>query len=238
MSRNTAARAPKVERTPVTQKTDRRVLRTRDILGDALVALMHEKPFESITVQQVLDRAKVGRSTFYTHYCDKDDLFLSDVEEFWQAMAFFLSRHKDTSHRVAPVREFFAHVAEARQFYAALVESGKVHDVMEMGRGYFARAIEERLARLAPACASSSTQRTVLAHAFAGALVSLLGWWIDRGMPCSPEQMDDIFHQMVWCGVEGAAKQLPSTPVRSNSPRIDLATGKRVATLRSPVQQR
>jgi AcrR family transcriptional regulator len=49
-------------------RTDRRVLRTRDTLGDALVELMHEKPFDDITVQEVLDRAGVGRSTFYAHY--------------------------------------------------------------------------------------------------------------------------------------------------------------------------
>lgn len=57
-------------------------MRTRDTLGDALVALMHEKNFDEITVQDLLDRAGVGRATFYVHYRDKQDLFLSDVEDF------------------------------------------------------------------------------------------------------------------------------------------------------------
>ena len=52
-------------------------------LGDALVSLMIEKSYDEITVQQVLERAKVGRSTFYTHYVDKNDLFMSDVDDFW-----------------------------------------------------------------------------------------------------------------------------------------------------------
>ena len=64
-------------------KTDRRILRTRDALGDALVALIREKNFAQITVQEVLDRAGVGRATFYAHYRDKEDLFMSDVEEFF-----------------------------------------------------------------------------------------------------------------------------------------------------------
>ena len=64
------------------KKTDARVRRTRDALGDALVALMQEKPFDTITVQDVLDRAHVGRSTFYSHYSDKDDLLMSDVDDF------------------------------------------------------------------------------------------------------------------------------------------------------------
>ena len=65
------------------KKTDARVRRTRDALGDALVALMQEKPFETITIQDVLDRAHVSRSTFYSHYSDKDDLLMSDADEFF-----------------------------------------------------------------------------------------------------------------------------------------------------------
>src|ERR1035441_978730 len=94
MSRN-VSRSPSL-RTPA-RKPDRRVRHTRETLGDALVNLMHEKPFEEITVQHILDRAGVSRSTFYTHFSDKNDLFLSDVEEFFEMMAFALSRHKDTS---------------------------------------------------------------------------------------------------------------------------------------------
>src|SRR5215468_6910978 len=111
-------------------KMDRRTRRTRDALGDALVELMQQMPFKDITVQQVLDRAEVGRSTFYEHYRDKNDLFFSDVDDFWKMMASHLSRSGETSNRVAPVRELFAHVGEVKEFRAALIASGKVHDVM------------------------------------------------------------------------------------------------------------
>lgn len=221
MSRNTSASAPKVHRSAVTPKIDRRVRRTRDVLGDALVELMHEKPFEAITVQHVLDRAHVGRSTFYTHYSDKNDLFLSDVEDFFEGMAFLLARRGEVSNRVAPVREFFAHVAEWHEFHAAVVKAGKVREVLELGQGYFARAIEQRLGALPSARAVTSTRRTALAHAFAGALLSLLSWWIDRGMPASPAQMDNLYHQMVWSGVgtPPAKPASPSTvpPLRANA---------------------
>ena len=42
---------------------------------------------------KLLDRAVVGRSTFYTHYRDKDDLFLSDVEDFFQLFSTALTRN-------------------------------------------------------------------------------------------------------------------------------------------------
>ena len=120
------------------QKTDRRIRRTRESLGDALVELMQEKPFAAITVQHVIDRANVGRSTFYAHYRDKDDLFLSDAEDFFEMMSNLLLRPGEVSRRVAPVAELFSHVAEWHKFHAALIASGKARDVMDLAQGYFA----------------------------------------------------------------------------------------------------
>jgi AcrR family transcriptional regulator len=187
------------------QKIDRRVQRTRDRLGDALVGLMQEKSFDAITVQEVLDRAGVGRSTFYAHYRDKLDLFLSDLDEFLEAMATALARGNDTSRRVAPVRELFAHVAEERRLYNALVESGRMHDFLELAQGHFARGIEQRLAELPRSRAITHAHRAALAHALAGSLLSLLTWWMALDAPAPPEQLDDIYHRLVWSGVNAPA---------------------------------
>jgi AcrR family transcriptional regulator len=183
-----------------TPKVDRRVRRTRDALGDALLALIQEQPFDAITVQEVLDRAGIGRSTFYAHYRDKDDLFLSDLEEFFELMSTLLLRRPEDSNRIAPVRELFTHVAEMRQLHSALIASGKMRDFQEMGQEYFARAIEQRLVALPSSRPASPAQRTAMAHAFAGALLSLLSWWIQHGATPSPEEMDTLFHRMVGSG--------------------------------------
>jgi AcrR family transcriptional regulator len=183
------------------RKIDRRIRRTRDRLGDALMKLALEKPFDRITVQDVLDRAGVSRSAFYMHYNDKNDLFISDVDEFFEGMATMLSRRADSSDRVAPVRELFSHVADASRFHKALVASGKIHDVLELGQGHFARAIEQRLAELQRARGITAERHTV-AQALAGALLSLLSWWIKAKMPMSAAHMDDLYHRMVWTGID------------------------------------
>ena len=180
------------------KKEDARVRRTRDALGDALVALMQEKPFESITVQDVLDRAHVGRSTFYAHYSDKDDLLMSDADEFFERVSMGLSAHGDASDRVFPVREFFSHIAEAQRFVNALSSSGKLEANMELARGHFARGIERRLAELPRGQAIPEHERGAIAFAHAGALLSVMRWWIDRGMKQSPAEMDELFHRLVW----------------------------------------
>lgn len=63
------------------QTTDRRVQRTRALLQDALMALMIEKGFEDTTVQDIIDRANVGRATFYAHFADKKTLLTSRIED-------------------------------------------------------------------------------------------------------------------------------------------------------------
>src|SRR4051794_34863467 len=64
-------------------RPDRRVARSRRALKEALTDLILERGYESVTVQDVIDRADVGRSTFYAHFLDKDDLLmaiLADLE--------------------------------------------------------------------------------------------------------------------------------------------------------------
>src|SRR6266849_9044773 len=89
----------KQRRKPDRRKVDQRIRRTCERLGSALVTLIQEKPIDDVTVQEVLDRASVGRSTFYLHYRDKDDPLLSQFEKFLKTMSTALSIRKEESHR-------------------------------------------------------------------------------------------------------------------------------------------
>ena len=71
------------------KKTDRRVLRTREVLSNALVDLILEKGYEKITVQNIIDQANIGRSTFYDHFQDKQDL----LEKSFGMLADDLNQH-------------------------------------------------------------------------------------------------------------------------------------------------
>src|SRR5262249_17076016 len=110
---------------PSARKLDRRVERTRRRLGSALWDLLQEHPVDAITVQQVLDRADVGRSTFYAHFRGKDDLLVGEIERFLEMTAGLL-QHSHAGDRVIAVREFFTHVAEAPEFHVSLTVSGRM----------------------------------------------------------------------------------------------------------------
>lgn len=182
------------------RKPDQRILRTRNRLGNALIALVLEKPIDEVTVQQVLNRAGVGRSTFYLHFRDKDDLFLSQLEDGLEMWTTALSKNQEKSRRVAPVREFFAHVADARKLYESLVDSGRIQAFFDLAQGYFARGIARRLKEISPANPGQH-ELDACSHGLAGNLLSLLKWWMDRGAKESPQAIDEVFHRMVWKGM-------------------------------------
>lgn len=184
------------------RKPDRRIERTRNRLGNALIALIQEKPIDEVTVREVLHRAGVGRSTFYVHYRDKDDLFLSELEQGLEMWSTTLSRQQEISNRVAPVAEFFAHVASAKRLYRALVNSGRIEAFFELAQGYFARGIEQRIKQSTDLRNRHQHELTACSNAFAGGLLSLLRWWLDRGAKESPRAMDELFHRMVWRGLQ------------------------------------
>lgn len=183
------------------RNSDLRVRRTRERLGTALVTLMQEKPVDSITVQEVLDRARVGRSTFYLHFRDTDDLLLTQLEHFLEMMSSALSKRNEQSLRIAPVAEMFDHIGSQRKMWRALADSGRLQDFFDLAQGYFARAIEQRIKELKRASDFSTTELTVRSQALAGSLLSLLRWWMEKRPPReSPKAMDDMFHRVVWGG--------------------------------------
>lgn len=183
------------------RKPDLRIRRTRSLLSNALVALMQEKSIDKITVQEVLDRATVGRSTFYLHYRDKDDLFLCVLEDGLEMWSTALPRMEEKSYRVAPVAEFFMHVGDAQKLYRALFDAGRIHAFFELAQGYFARGIARRLKDIGPKNLIQS-ELNARSHALAGTLLSLLKWWLDRGARESPRAMDELFHRMAWYGLQ------------------------------------
>jgi AcrR family transcriptional regulator len=184
------------------RKPDPRGARTRSRLGMAFVQLIHEKPIEEVTVQDVLDRAEIGRSTFYLHFRDKNDLLLSQLEMFCEIQSNVLIERKEKSLRVMPVAEMFEHIGAQNAFYRILQDAGRLNDFFDLAQEAFARGITQRLLDSGRVKALSKRELAARANALAGSLLSLLRWWIDRGAKESPSAMDELFHKMVWTGLQ------------------------------------
>src|ERR1700752_2902073 len=149
------------------QKVDARVRRTRDALGDALVELMQEKPFDSITVQDVLDRAKVGRSTFYSHYSDKDDALAGRFAEMRVGKTVTLSiEGVEKSWRVVGLaREAFSPSVGYVLLSAVRLQSPKMVNSLRLALDHVEdRADEDSVAAVKTSLDRDGLERSSAAH--------------------------------------------------------------------------
>ena len=199
-------------------KGDRRTSRTRRSLSEALIELILEKRYDEITVQNVIDRADVGRSTFYAHYRDKEDLFLSDWERFLDNFVQHIQWQNLREGQFVPVLGLFRHLQDAHEFYRALARSRKTEIIFKTGIAHLAKGIEQALTPQLANQPQPSVPVSVLSHYLANEIFSLLRWWLDHDMPYSPERMDEIFHQLVMPGFRSALGNVELAPNEKASP--------------------
>jgi len=183
-------------------KADRRSQRTRQLLSAALIELMLEQRYDEITVQDIIDRANVGRSTFYAHYLDKEDLLISDFTRVLDALSQHTEQLGPEGQALPPLALFFRHVKEHYQLYKALVRGGGIDRLYKKGHERLRQNIEQHLQALVPAGQPVAVALPLVADYIAGAILTMLNWWLDNEMPYTPEHMDALFQQLVLPGVQ------------------------------------
>jgi AcrR family transcriptional regulator len=174
---------------------DRRVRRTRRLLHEALLAEILEKGYDRVTVQDVLDRADVGRATFYAHFRDKDDLLVAGAEQ----LQVFLRQHLAVAARtpadhpaeqIELVRALFEHAAENRRLYRALVGRRAGAVVLRYAREQLASLLREHLEQVTTSRGvMPAVPIEVMVQYLASALLGVLTWWLDAETPYSAEEM-------------------------------------------------
>lgn len=181
-------------------KQDRRSRRTRDLVNAAMMELLREKRYDAITIQDLLDRANIGRSTFYAHYFDKEDVLVSLSEQMLEMFQQQLSERK-VGQRIIPSLEIFQHASENYPFFQSMIRGHAEELLWETVRAILSKSIEETLASAWTGKGSPSIPLAVVAEYLAGAFGNLLKWWLKADMPYSPEEMESIFQQLALPGV-------------------------------------
>jgi len=184
-------------------KQDRRSQRTRQLVSSAMMELLSEKRYEAITIQDILDRAGIGRTTFYTHYFDKEDVHASMMEQMLEGMSQQLSE-RHTGHGIVPSLELFQHIQQDHKHFQALAGGPTAERLWETMQTALGRTIEQSLLTTRKDKKAPSIPLTEMSSYLAGAFLNLLKWWLKSGMPYPPEEMDEIFRQLALPGVEAA----------------------------------
>jgi AcrR family transcriptional regulator len=184
-------------------REDRRSRRTRQTLQQALRELMMEQRYDQITVQDIIDRANVGRSTFYSHYLDKDDLLRSEIEELLSRFARRMEDDAKTA-RLLPSLELLQHFRDSHALIRALVRGRAMEPVLKTMHSQLSSQIEARLRGLMGTSTSPQVPVSLVANYVAGTLLMLFQWWLDRDMLESAEQLNAYFLDLVRPSVRAA----------------------------------
>jgi len=180
---------------------DRRIQRTRQLLLNTIVELILEKGYETITVQEIIDRANIGRSTFYFHFKDKEELLLSGFENLRESYEGFY-RH------LAPGQTgwdfsliLFQHAEQNRPLIKALLgkQAGNAllrhmeKNLVALLTNHFRKIWDKK---------KQTMPLDVFVVFFVSTFMGMLIWWLDHDLPYSAERMNAMFMQLTKPGVE------------------------------------
>jgi AcrR family transcriptional regulator len=176
----------------IPHSSDKRVMRTRAVLRDALVSLIIERGWDATSIRDVCDRADVGRSTFYTHFADKEDLLLSGFDDLRRALKLVTKVNPRGGMGLAFTRPLLEHAYENTRLFRALVGKRSSQVIQRTFLRLVVDLTEEELA----GAHKPGLERDAMVQYIAGAFVQLVTWWVDTRRPLPPAQIEELFDRL------------------------------------------
>lgn len=185
------------------EKQDRRIRNTRRRLRNALLELLKKKRYRAISIQDITERADVARSTFYTHYVDKDDLLTGAEGIFAENLDHQMTAHPAGGGASAfSARLWFEHVQAQGDILKIIARDPAMDLAMKTLRRIIHRSIEEGLRAHSGTERSADLPQSMIVDYLADSLMSLIKWWLGQDMKHTPKQMDEMFQRLILPGVQ------------------------------------
>ena len=178
---------------------DRRVRRTRAAIQEALTALILEKGYDSVSVSDIIARADIGRSTFYSHFTDKRGVFDDTISE----LSGFLRAHSGGDGEIfAFSLPLFEHIVDQRPVIRALFGRGGHSVAMQTTTSALSAVIGDDLTARLHGRAIDPAQHALLVAFVVGAYVSVITHWLESKHRYTAAELDAAFRSFVIPGVE------------------------------------
>ena len=178
---------------------DRRVGKTRKAIFNALNELLREKKFAKITVQDIIDRANVGRATFYAHFPTKDDVLISYVETFFESFNEQIKEHagQNGDNIMLPIAALFTHVRDNEKTISGLLmsESGTV--LFDNFKKYWTAKIMPLVRAHTPEGQKLKVPPDMLTNHIISTIIELIKFWLQDGARYMPEQMEQFLLELI-----------------------------------------
>ena len=164
---------------------DRRILKSQEAIKNAFIELMSEKSFDQITIQDIADRANVGRRTIYHHYMDKFDLLDKLIEEHINELRVMCESAAEMDlDFVESNVGWFEYFESNYSFFSTLLASSKASSF----RSRFQELLIEEMKNDIDTTKviNRELNEEVILQFIVTSFVGIAEWWITKGMPYPP----------------------------------------------------
>jgi len=191
---------------------DRRVARTRRALQNALIQLILEHGYDNVTIEEITQRADLGRTTFYLHFTDKEDLLMQAIDTICDD---FIEEHKTVLSRINKEKNFAENKLLANfdqgilyHIFSHARDNANLYKVMLRGEGdakisrRFASIIQDETLKRLSSIQNHKLKvpKDIFSVWFSGNLVTLITWWLENNQPYPIETMVEYFQQLFLLG--------------------------------------
>jgi AcrR family transcriptional regulator len=188
---------------------DPRVRRTRRLLRDALVSLMLEKDYASISIRNITERAEVAYITFFRHFESMDQLLMEVLDEGMAELIIHietLAQRSESSALETEGRLIFEYIQQKADLFRVLFKSQSVTRVRKKVGKKIAVIFQKSCMPLVRA--NNPTTIAILSNHIATSLLSLIEWWLDNKMTPPPMQMGKVYKSLIIDSTVGAVTSL------------------------------
>lgn len=190
-------------------KVDPRVRRTHRMLRDALVSLILEKDYASISIKEITERAEVAYITFYRHFESLDQLLMEVLDEGLAELLVHietLAKQSETSALETEGRLIFEYIQQKADLFRILLKSQSVTRV----RKKVIRNIADIFQKSCLPLARSNNPLTIAitSNHIATSLLALIEWWLENNMKPEPAQMGKVYKSLIIDSTVGAVRSL------------------------------
>jgi AcrR family transcriptional regulator len=182
---------------------DRRTQKTRDAIFSAFGILLQSKQYSKITIQEIIDEANIGRSTFYAHFETKDALLktlCTDMFEHIFSQSLTREKTHDFSVTKATPHYLIIHVLYHLKDNKQIISSLLYNDSESIFVGYFKEYLHPLVVEIlnsSPHMNSLDVPQDFLINHISGSFIGMLRWWIQHDMAEPPEKMADFFYKVI-----------------------------------------
>jgi AcrR family transcriptional regulator len=195
-------------------KQDRRVNRTRRLLRESLMKLVVEKGYDSVTIEDITEKAELGRTTFYLHYRDKEELLLESIDAIAEELTAHIyqqiqagnpsGRFLSGENQFRPIQFVFEHASNNRMLYQIIlrgegstIAASRIRQIIfDAAQMFFLLYLgQEKVDSIGKA------NMDIIAAYFSSSLLGFLTWWLESESKIPPAEIGEIIQNLIFRGI-------------------------------------